>query len=305
MIEYLYHILIIISIYSIVGMSLNLLTGYTGLVSLAHAAFYGIGAYTAAILSLKAGFSFCINVPAGIIIAGILAVLVGIPSLRVRDDYFVISTFAFQIIIYSIMNNWISFTGGPLGLKRIPHPEIFGIMFSSRKAFLCLVIVVGILSYIFLNRLVNSSFGRILKAIREDEIFTMSLGKDVAKFKLTAFVISASIASVGGNLYAYYITFIDPSSFTIMESIFILSIVIIGGAGRMLGSILGSAFLILIPEMLRFIGMPGSVAANMRQIVYGLLLVILMKFRPQGLLSGKAFCHYSYKESRGKAAKNA
>lgn len=156
-------------------------------------------------------------------------------------------------------------------------------------SFLIFVITFMMLTYLLLNRLVNSPFGRILKAVREDEIFAMSLGKDVKKFKTAAFMICASIASISGSLYAYYISFIDPTSFTIMESIFILSIVIIGGAGNLKGSIVGSALPIFIPEMLRFVGMPNSIAANMRQIFYGLLLVMFMMFRPQGIMGEFAF----------------
>lgn len=220
---------------------------------------------------------------------GTIAFLVAIPSLRTHDDYFVITTFAFQIIIFSIMNNWISFTGGPLGLPGIPQPEILGITLSSRKAFLFLVIVFGILAHSLLNRLVKSPFGRVLRAIREDEIFTMSLGKNVTEYKVIVFVVGASVASVGGSLYAYYIRFIDPTSFTVMESIFMLSIVIIGGAANLKGSIIGSMILVFIPEMLRFIGMPISIAANVRQILYGALLVLFIMFRPLGILGEFAF----------------
>jgi branched-chain amino acid transport system permease protein len=287
--EYLLHILIMIGIYSIVSMSLNLLAGYTGLLSVSQAAFYGIGAYTTALLSLKLGLPFWITIPAGIIVAGIIAFIIAWPALRTYDDYFVITTFAFQVIIFSILNNWVSFTGGPLGLPGIPQPVFFGIKVSTHLAFLFYVSIFAVLSYFFLSRLVHSPLGRILRAIREDEIFAMSLGKDVMKFKLTAFVISAGVASIGGSLYAQYITFIDPTSFTIMESVFILSIVIIGGAGNLLGSIAGAALLIFIPEMLRFIGMPSSIAANMRQIFYGLLLVLFMMFRPQGLMGEFSF----------------
>lgn len=303
--DYILHILIMIGIYSIVSMSLNILAGYTGLLSVAHAAFYGIGAYTTALLALKVGLPFWINIPVGIILSGIIAFLIAWPSLRTHDDYFVITTFAFQIIIFSIMNNWISFTGGPLGLPGIPQPEIFGITISSHTLFLCFVIAFGLLTYIFLNRLVNLPFGRVLKAIREDEIFTMSLGKDVMKYKIAVFVIGASVASIGGSLYAYYISFIDPTSFTIMESIFILSIVIIGGAGNLMGSIIGSTLLLFIPEMLRFIGMPNSIAANMRQIFYGVLLVLFMMFRPQGILGEFAFGKDSRRNLKEKAVKNA
>lgn len=287
--EYLLHILIMIGIYSIISMSLNLLAGYTGLLSVSQAAFYGIGAYTTALLSLKTGMPFWVNIPVGIMVSGIIAFVIAWPALRTYDDYFVITTFAFQVIIFSVLNNWVSFTGGPLGLPGIPQPILFGFKISSHIAFLMFVGVCAVLSYFVLSRLVHSPFGRILKAIREDEVLAMSLGKDVVKFKLTSFVISAAIASIGGSLYAYYITFIDPTSFTIMESIFILSIVIIGGAGNLKGSIAGAALLIFIPEMLRFIGMPSSIAANMRQIFYGLLLVLFMMFRPQGLLGEYSF----------------
>jgi branched-chain amino acid transport system permease protein len=303
--DYLLHILIIIGIYSMVTMSLNLLAGYTGLLSVAHAAFYGIGAYSAALLAMKVGLPFWMNIPAGILVAGTIAFLVAIPSLRTHDDYFVITTFAFQIIIFSIMNNWISFTGGPLGLPGIPQPEILGITLSSRKSFLLLVIIFGVLAYFFLNRLVKSPFGRVLKAIREDEIFTMSLGKNVTKYKVTVFVVGASVASVGGSLYAYYIRFIDPTSFTVMESIFMLSIVIIGGAGNLKGSIIGSMILLFIPEMVRFIGMPNPIAANVRQILYGVLLVLFIMFRPLGILGEFVFGKRKNNFLRVKSTKNA
>jgi branched-chain amino acid transport system permease protein len=297
--EYLFHILIMIGIYSIVAMSLNLLAGYTGLLSVSQAAFYGIGAYTTALLSLKMGIPFWFTIPAGFVVAGTIAFAIAWPAVRTYDDYFVITTFAFQIIIFSILNNWVSFTGGPLGLPGIPQPLLFGFKISSHLVFLLFVGVFMVASYLVLSRLTQSSFGRILRAIREDEIFAMSLGKDVAKFKLIAFVISAAVASIGGSIYAYYITFIDPTSFTIMESIFILSIVIIGGAGNLKGSIAGAAFLIFVPEMLRFIGMPSSIAANIRQIFYGLLLVLFMMFRPQGLLGEYSFGrHKSSSEKR-------
>jgi len=294
--DYFFHILIVIGIYSIVAMSLNLLAGYTGLISVAHAAFYGIGAYTTALLSLKAGLPFWVNIFAGILASGIIAFLMAWPSLRTFDDFFVITTFAFQIIIFSIMNNWVSFTGGPLGLPGIPRPIILGITISSHLMFLFFVASFVMPIYLMLNQIADSSFGRVLKAIREDEIFAISMGKDVIKYKITVFVIGATIASVGGSLYAYYISFIDPTSFTIIESIFMLSIVIIGGAGKLSGSIAGAALLIFIPEFLRFIDMPNSIAANMRQIFYGLLLVIFMMFRPQGL-----FGEYSFGESNKKA----
>jgi len=287
--EYLLHILILIGIYVILAISLNLISGYTGLISIAHAAFYGIGAYVAALLALNFGSNFFINLILAMTLAGILGMVVAIPSLRIHDDYFAIATFAFQIIIFSVMNNWVSLTKGPMGLPGIPQPLIFGIKVSSHLNFLILVAAFAFLTYLFARRLVNSPFGRVLRGIREDEIFVQSLGKNVIKYKILVFVIGASLAAVAGSLYAYYITFIDPTSFTIMESIFILSIVIIGGAGNLWGSIIGAVVLVTMPEFLRFIGMPNAIAANLRQIMYGGLLVIFMMYRPQGLLGEFAF----------------
>jgi branched-chain amino acid transport system permease protein len=287
--EYLLHILILICIYIILAVSLNLLVGYTGILSIAHAAFYGIGAYVAALMALRLETPFLLNLVLAIIAAGTFGAIVGIPSLRLRDDYFIIATFAFQIIIFSILNNLVSFTGGPLGLPGIPQPEIFGLTISTHIEFLILVGILAGLVYLSANRIVKSPFGRLLKAIREDEVFTQAAGRNVASAKVKIFIISASLASIAGVIYATYITYIDPTSFTLMESIFIISIVIIGGAANLKGSILGAAFLVALPELLRFIGLPSSVAANIRQILYGVMLVIMMIWRPQGFLGEYAF----------------
>jgi len=286
---YLLHIFILIGIYVIVSMALNLISGYTGLLSIAHAGFYGVGAYVAALMSLHYGTNFLLNMACGAAVAGVLGLIVAIPSLRLRGDYFVIATFAFQVLAFSVMNNWVELTAGPLGLPGIPRPEIFGFTFTTHVHFLILVGIFAVLAFLFCNRLVHSPYGRVLRAIREDEIFPQALGKNVTRYKIGVFVIGAAIASVGGALYAYYITFIDPTSFTIMESIFILSIVIIGGSGNLVGSIVGATVLIMVPEFLRFVGMPSSIAANMRQIFYGGLLVLFMMFLPEGFVGEFAF----------------
>lgn len=287
--EYLIHIFILIGIYTILAISLNLLVGFTGILSIAHAAFYGIGAYVVALLALWLESPFVVNTILAIVAAGVFGLIVSIPSLRLKEDYFVIVTFAFQIIIFSILNNFVSFTGGPLGLPGIPQPNFFGFEISTPMEFLMLVIIFVGFTYWIANRIVKSPFGRLLKAIREDEVFTQAAGRNVASAKVKVFVISASLASISGVIYATYITYIDPTSFTVMESIFIISIVIIGGAGNLKGSIFGAAFLVALPELLRFIGLPNSIAANVRQIVYGTLLVIMMMWRPQGFLGEYAF----------------
>lgn len=287
--EYLLHILILIGIYVILSVSLNLIAGYVGLLSIAHAAFFGVGAYVAALLALKLNSPFLLNIFCAVIFSGILGALVGIPSLRIHDDYFVIATFAFQVITFSVMNNWVSFTGGPMGLPGIPQPIIFGWKINTHVDFLLLVIILCFITLWISHKIVRSPFGRALKAIREDEIFAQAIGKNVANYKVMIFVIGAGMASVAGVVYAYYITFIDPTSFTVMESIFIISIVIIGGAGNIWGSVLAAAVLVVLPEALRFLGMPNAIAANMRQIIYGALLVICMLFRPQGFIGEYSF----------------
>jgi branched-chain amino acid transport system permease protein len=288
-VEYLLHILILIGIYVILSVSLNLIAGVTGILSIAHAAFYGVGAYVAALMALRIGGNFWFNVICAIVLAALLGLLVGIPGLRIRGDYFVIATFAFQTIVFSILNNWVSFTGGPMGLPGIPRPEPLGWEITSHVEFLVLVGMFSLVTILVARRLVNSPFGRVLLAIREDEIFTESLAKNVTGFKVTVFMIGAGLAAVAGVMYAYYISFIDPTSFTVMESIFIISIVIIGGTENLWGPVVGAAVLVTLPELLRFVGMPNSIAANVRQILYGGLLIVFMLWRPQGLIGKRAF----------------
>jgi len=287
--NYLLHILILINIYIVLSVSLNLLAGYTGLLSICQAAFYGVGAYATALLSLKAGWPWLGTVAFGIIISGVISVGIGTASLRFRDDYFIIATLAFQVLLYSIMQNWIDLTQGPLGVSGIPQPLILGWQVSSNGGFFLLSLFFSALTFLFVRRIVNAPYGRVLQAIREDDLFALSLGKNVAAYKVSAFVIGAMLAAIAGSVYATYITYIDPTSFTVNESIFILAIVILGGSGSVLGSLAGAVFLVVVPELLRFLGMPSSISANIRQILYGTLLVVCMMWRPQGLIGKYSF----------------
>ena len=179
--------------------------------------------------------------------------------------------------------------GGPMGLPGIPDLELLGVHFSDKASFLGLISFIAVIIHIIILKIVRSPIGRILRSIREDEIFTASVGKNVVFYKIQIFIISSSMAALGGGLYAYYFNFVDPSSFTLMESIFILSIVIIGGSGSLRGPVAGAVFLVLLPELLRFAGLPSSIAANIRQILYGALLVVFMMWRPQGFLGEYSF----------------
>lgn len=270
------HILILISFYTMLSQSLNLSAGFTGLISLAHAGFYGIGAYTTAILAQHFGLPFWLNLPIAMLICFVVSYIVSLIALRTVDDYFIICTLGIQVIIFSVMNNWMQLTKGPLGISGIPAISIFNFELSSKISFLLLSASFMAIIWYLLNKLSKSGFGKCLKAISEDEIYSQSIGKNVYHLKITSFTISAVLATIPGALYAHYITYIDPTSFTVAESIFILSIVIIGGMGNLKGSFYASIFMILLPEILRFVGLPSSVAANLRQIIYGIILVIVM-----------------------------
>ena len=267
--DYAYHLITFIALYTILASSLNLFSGYTGLLSLSHAGFYGIGAYTSALLSQHYGISPLINIPIAMIITAIVAYLISFIALRTYEDYFVVVTLGIQIIIYSLMNNLTDITNGPLGIVGI---EGFSFL-PNNLSFMLFAVGIALFVYYLLHNFSKSHYALNLKGIKEDEVYMKSLGKDVKKMKIEVFVISASLASVAGVLYAHYISYIDPTSFTVDESIYILSIVIIGGLGNLRGAFLASTFMVLLPEILRFIGLPDSIAANMRQIIYGLVLI--------------------------------
>ena len=274
--EYLLHLLILICIYTILSQSLSLVAGYSGQISLAHAGFYGIGAYSAALMAVNFGTPALLNILVALFISGVIAYIVAKVAVKTVDDYYVVITLGIQVVIFSIMNNWQSVTNGPLGISGIPTITFFGIPLESKWAFLSLSVVLTALVWFILHNITKSPFGRVLRALSEDEVYTDSLGKNVGQAKVVSFVISGMLASIAGVLYAYYISYIDPTSFTLDESIFILSIVIIGGMRNLRGVFLAAVFLVLLPEALRFVGMPSSIAANMRQIIYGIALIIVV-----------------------------
>jgi len=285
--EYLLHLLILVGIYVMLSQSLNLSAGFGGMISLAHAGFYGVGAYTAALLAVNYQMSFLLVLPIAMLLSGLLALLVSAIALRTIDDYFIICTLGIQVVVFSLMNNWMSLTRGPLGIPGIPSISFLGITIESKWTFLLLTLFFVGLIFLFLKKLTGSAFGRTLRALSEDEIFTQSLGKNVYLSKVIAFTFGAMIAAVPGVLYAHYISYIDPTSFTVDESIFILSIVIIGGMRNLWGSVIAAAFLVFLPEILRFVGMPNAIAANMRQIIYGGILIFMMFRYSRGFVGGK------------------
>ncbi len=282
--EYIVHLAILVGIYAILGLSLDLVVGFTGLLSVTQAAFYGIGAYATAILMTQYGFNFFLSVLAGMVLSGLISLLVGLVLSKFKGDFYALASIGFNVIVFSIFLNWQSLTRGPLGIPGISRPELFGLTLSENSSYLLMVAAIVAAVYWICRFITTSSFGRALKAIREDEDAIKVFGYNTPHFKLVIFVVGAMVAAIAGSLFAAYITFIDPSTFTINESIFILAIIILGGLASHRGSVLGALFLILLPELMRFVGFPSDIAAQMRQVVYGVILILLMLYRPQGLV---------------------
>lgn len=281
--NYLIHLIIYLEIYALVALSLNLIVGYGGLLQVAHAAYYGIGAYTFALTSLELGLGF---IPAFLlsgVAAALLSVLVSMPAWRFRGDEFVMMSLAVQIAIYTAFYNWTDLTGGPFGISAIPNPDIFGVTFDTKSSILVLYGAILLFGVILLAALKQSPFGRALQAMRDDELAARSLGISTRLRKVQAFAASCAIVGFAGAMYASYVTYIDPTSFNLDASILMLSMVIVGGTGNLRGPFLGALTLILIPELLRMVALPDAAAANVRLLVYGLLLIVLMHIRPQGL----------------------
>ena len=282
--EYLFHILIILNIYVMLVLSANLTIGMANLLTLCQAAFYGIGAYIGTFFLMQFNLPFVIIAAVVMLLTGAFSWLVSFASVRLKGDYFVIATMGFQMIVYTVLYNWIDVTRGPYGIPGIPGVKLFGLFeLQGVYAYFVLSLVVAVAVVLLLRQLIKSPFGRVLNAIRSEETMVQAMGRNTRRFKSWAFFISAAVAGLAGVIYASYVSYIDPTSFTLDESIFIISALFIGGIGNTKGPIMGAIFVVLLPELLRFVGLPDSVAANLRQVIYGLALIIVMYFRPQGL----------------------
>jgi branched-chain amino acid transport system permease protein len=284
MAAYLAHYLVMVGIYTILAVSLNLLVGYSGIFSLAHAAVYGIGAYASAIAALHLGLGFWGGMILAAVAGGCAAALVAAPSLRVAGDYYVVASFGLQVVIVTVFMNWTSVTNGHAGLPGIPRPRVFGWEITTPFEYVVLALTLAVLTYAICHRLTSSAFGRVLQAIRDDEIAALATGKNVVLTKIVIATISSALGGLAGSLYAHYITYINPSSFTLHESIFITSLVILGGTERLAGPIVGAFVLLAVPEALKFLAIPDTIAAPMRQVLYGGLLIVFMFVRPEGIL---------------------
>ena len=275
------NIMITALIYVVLGLGLNIVVGLAGLLDLGYVAFYAVGAYSYALLNYHFDVGFWVALPAGAVFGALFGVMLGFPVLRLRGDYLAIVTLGFGEIIRLVLENWNDFSQGPSGIANIPRPGFFGMELGLEAAssyLYYLMIAMALFTIFVVNRLQDSRIGRAWIALREDEIACQAMGIDKTKTKLTAFALGATWAGMVGVIFAAKTTFINPASFTFLESAIILSVVVLGGMGSILGVIAGAMILILLPEYLRAF-------SDYRMLLFGATLTLMMVFRPQGLIS--------------------
>lgn len=271
---------IIILMYVVLALSLNFVLGFTGQLSMGHAAFYGIGAYVTALLSVNFNVSFWIALPLSAIVAGCFGFILGMPTLRLKGDYLAITTIGFGEIVRLVLINWIDVTKGPAGIPGIASPNIFGFVLKSNVSYYYIILIIAAFTVFVSYRLLYSRLGRGLIAVRDNDIAAEAMGINTTYLKVLAFVLGASIAGMAGSFFASFIHYVNPDNFTYMESVVILCMVVLGGLGNITGVIFGAALLALLPEALRDI-------STYRYAIYGMLLILMMIIRPQGMISLK------------------
>lgn len=270
--NYMVRVLVNCLIYSVLALSLNLFSGICGQISLGHVGFFCIGAYTSALVSLRAGLPFVVCFLAAGILAGIAAMIIGVPSLKLSGGYLAVITLSFSEVIRLIIVNWVDFTRGPMGLPGIPPISFFGFKFQSNIPYYFFMLVFCAVLVIVMRNLIGSAYGRELKAIRDDEIASEAMGINNYRTKVIVFVVAATVAGLAGSVYAHCMRFIDPTAFKTDVSMLILSMVVLGGMGNIAGSIIAAVVLTILPELLRGFN-------DYRMLFYGLALVIMMLLR--------------------------
>jgi branched-chain amino acid transport system permease protein len=271
-------IMVFAGIYCLITIGLSLLMGYAGQISIGHAAFFGIGAYVSAILTVRYGLNPWLCMFIGMIVAAVVAILVGAPSLKLKGHYLAMATLAFGIIIYIIFNEEIEWTGGPDGMSGIPGLSLFGFEFDSVVSYFYLVWSFVFAAFIFTINIIQSGAGRALRAIHSSEPAASAMGVDISRFKLIVFVYSAILASLAGSLYAHYLNFINPSTFDLFFSIKLLIMIALGGMHNIWGAIIGAGLITFMSyEWLHYF-------EELEVIVYGAILLIITIFFPNGLV---------------------
>ncbi|HVC60159.1 MAG TPA: branched-chain amino acid ABC transporter permease [Acetobacteraceae bacterium] len=283
--DFLYSYLALAAVYVMLGLSTNLLVGIVGIFSVSQAAVFGVGAYIVAhFLMAAAPLSFLPALAIAMVGCIALNILVTLPALRVSGDYFVVTSFGIQLLATAVFTNWTAGTGGANGLPGIPPPDLFGYQMASTFQLMVLCLCGLLLACTCFWLIMRAPFGRLLRAIREDEHAVAAAGKNVLRAKVSAAALAGAFAGMAGGLYATFLSFIDPSSFDLDSSILLLTMVVVGGARTLAGSIVGPFLLLAMPQALSMLDIPTTIAAAARQLIYGLLLIAFMLFRPQGLV---------------------
>ncbi len=277
--EYYITVGIYICLYAILSLSVNLITGYTGIVVLGQAAFYCVGAYTSAILAQRFHMDFMLTLPIAVILSFMAGIIIGLPTLRMTGRYLSIVTLGFGEIVRIIAHNWDAVTGGPFGLKDIPPHTVFGFTLTTRTQRYYLIFILMVIVALLIYNLNNSRVGRVMASVKGDEMAAQSMGINLYKYKVLIFATSSAIAGVAGAFFPHFVGYIDAASFSADISMNVLGMTILGGLGSISGSVLGSIIYNIIPELLRSL-------EQHRMIIYGAILVIMIIFRPNGILGG-------------------
>lgn len=283
--DYYIDVMIMAGIYILLALGLNIIVGFAGLLNLGFAAFYAIGAYTYALANTKLGLGFWASLPFSALFSTFFGFLLSIPALRLRGDYLAIVTLGFGEIVRLLLNNWDSLTNGPNGITGIKPPLFFGISLERPNLYYYLVLISVVIAIIIIRRIECSKIGRAWVAIKENEIAASTLGINTTKYKIYAFSFGTFWAGIAGILFSAKMRFISPESFTFLESILILSMVILGGLGNTYGTVIGAFILVILPEFLRGLQL-------YRMLLLGIGLVLLMIFRPQGILGKIKNVHF-------------
>lgn len=287
--DFLMVLFIYMGIYAISALGLNLIVGYTGLLSLCQAAFLAIGAYTTAIIMTTTGTGFWYVMVIAGLGAALSGIIIGIPTLRLKGDYLAIATLGFGEIVKNVILNWDTMTRGPMGINGIPPVNFFGMKITllDKLPWMLIIWAFVLITYFLIRRIVRSRIGRALEAIREDEIAASSMGINTAKYKIGAFTVGAFFAGLAGSLYAGYTQSVAPNTFDFMMSVMILCMIVLGGLGRNIAAVAGAIIIVLADFAPRLLGISNIIPPQLNQVLFGLILVLMMIYRPQGIIGRK------------------